>query len=45
MLELNKSDFSDREEWYYKYSYVLISELAMFKDVLPIIKENPLLKA
>jgi hypothetical protein len=34
----------EREEWYYKYSYVLIYEIAEFKGVLSYIIENSALK-
>lgn len=33
MLDLNKGTFQ-KDDWYYKYSYVLISELTEFKNVL-----------
>jgi hypothetical protein len=44
MLELNSDTFTKREEWYYKYSYVLIFELAEFKTILQYIQENSALK-
>jgi len=34
MLELNKGTFVEKTDWYYRYSYVLISELAEFRTVL-----------
>ena len=44
MLELNKISFGERDDWYYKYSQVLISEISEFKQVMGIILENPSLK-
>ena len=38
MLELNKAVFEERQEWYYRYAYVLIYELIQFKPVLEVIK-------
>jgi len=40
MLELNKAVFEERQEWYYRYAYVLIYELIQFKPVLEVIKAN-----
>lgn len=28
MLEINESTFTERQEWYYRYAYVLIYELS-----------------
>jgi hypothetical protein len=44
MLELNQKTFSEKEEWYYRYSYVLIYEISEFKTVLSYIMENSALK-
>ena len=40
MLELNKKTFTEKDEWYYRYSYVLISEIAEFRPVLAHILET-----
>jgi hypothetical protein len=45
MLELNQKTFSEKEEWYYRYSYVLIYEISEFKNVLSYLVENASLKA
>ena len=45
MLELNQKTFSEKDEWYYRYSYVLISEISEFKNVLSYMIENANLKS
>jgi len=40
MLELNLGTFKAKDEWYYKYSYALITEVAQFKPVLSLILEK-----
>lgn len=44
MLELNQKTFLEKDEWYYRYSYVLIYEIAEFKQVLGYILESTTLK-
>jgi hypothetical protein len=41
MLELNESTFKEREEWYYRYSYVLMYEISQFKIILEYVREKP----
>ncbi len=43
MLELNKATFVEKDDWYYRYSFVLIQELTSFKAVLQVMNENSLL--
>ena len=45
MLELNQKTFTEKGDWYYRYSYVLIFEISDFKNVLQYIMESPALKA
>ena len=44
MLELNRSSFAEKEDWYYRYSFVLISELTDFRGVLQVLEDTPSLK-
>lgn len=44
MLDLNRAQFLEKDDWYYRYSYVLISELTDFKGVLQAIDEISILK-
>lgn len=44
MLELNKATFVEKDDWYYRYSFVLIQELTLFKAVLQVMNENPQLQ-
>jgi hypothetical protein len=40
MLELNQKTFSEKEEWYYRYSYVLIYEISELRTVLGYMMES-----
>lgn len=40
MLELNRAAFHEKEEWYYRFSYVLISEAAELRAVMNQINET-----
>ncbi len=44
MLELNQKTFLEKDEWYYKFSYVLIYEIAEFKNILSYLVENSTVK-
>lgn len=44
MLELNQKTFTEKEDWYYRYSYVLIYEISEFKTILSYMLENATLK-
>ena len=44
MLELNKAAFLEKDDWYYRYSFVLISEISELKSVLNFISERETLK-
>lgn len=44
MLELNQKTFLEKEDWYYRYSYVLIYEISEFKTILSYIIESSTLK-
>jgi len=44
MLELNQKTFAEKEDWYYRYSYVLIYELSEFKTILSYILEDSALR-
>ena len=41
MLTLNEATFQERNEWYYRFSYVLIYEISQFKVILEYIREKP----
>ena len=36
MLELNRAEFAEREDWYYRYSDVLLSEVAQLPRDIPV---------
>jgi len=44
MLDLNSKTFSEKNDWYYKYSYVLIYEISEFKTPLSYMIESTTLK-
>lgn len=44
MLELNSKAFTEKDEWYYRYSYVLIYEISEFRSVLAYMAESQTLK-
>lgn len=44
MLELNTKTFTEKEEWYYRFSYVLIYEISEFRTILSYMIEKPTLK-
>jgi len=44
MLEMNSKIFAEKKDWYYKYSYVLISEISDFKNPLSYMVESSSLK-
>lgn len=44
MLELNQKTFLEKEEWYYRFSYVLIYEISEFKPILSYLLEVKQLK-
>ena len=44
MLDLNRASFLGKEDWYYQYAYVLISELTDFRAVLQHLDDSSPLK-
>jgi len=36
MLELNRAAFAERDDWYYRYSDVLLSEVAQLPRDIPV---------
>lgn len=44
MLELNSKIFAEKDEWYYKYSYVLIYEISELRGPLSYMVESTALK-
>ena len=45
MLELNYKTFTEKEEWYYRYSFVLIYEISEIRNILGYMIESGTLKA